>query len=246
MKKLILSLFVFLLGTPIFALPFGLKVAGEVDNNSRYVFRGAELSQGFTLNPNLSAEAFGAEAYIWSNVDLDPANKMNNFNEVDYGVGYSLDMAGFNVVPYFHLYTLTDDNTNNTAEFQLTLGYTLPIPLMDIQIFTRSFIDVMEYSGSFYNESGVSFSMDVIPMIAVEAEGFIGMQKYTKDLDPKEKFRLNSFNLKAALTLSPMPLLYFRAHVMMTQIIDEDLQTGLEGDLGKTKIYGGIAVGLEL
>ncbi|MCK9995110.1 MAG: MltA-interacting MipA family protein, partial [Candidatus Krumholzibacteria bacterium] len=109
MKKLLLIVLTGLLitGATAPALALGpLDIEAELPVYTKYVWRGMNLVDDAVLQPSLEVGLFGFELAVWGNMYLtDIANESGQFGEVDYTIGYELELALFELEAGFIFYT---------------------------------------------------------------------------------------------------------------------------------------------
>jgi hypothetical protein len=129
-----------------------LAVSGEVDVNSHYVWRGISLSRGAVVNPSLTFAHGDWSLNAWTNLDRD-LHQARALNEVDWTLGWSRTVLGFEIAPSVLYYTYPTSDVPNTGELQLELGRTLHGPL---SAFTRQSVEFLEVRGAAWSAVGLA------------------------------------------------------------------------------------------
>ncbi len=123
MKKLLLIALTGLLtvGATAPALALGpLDVEAELPVYSKYVWRGMNLVDEAVLQPSLEVGLFGFELAVWGNMYLtDIESESGQFSEVDYTLGYELELTLFELEAGFIYYTYPKHHFDDTTEFYL-------------------------------------------------------------------------------------------------------------------------------
>jgi len=81
---------------------------------SKYVFRGATVTDGFVLQPEARLGVAGFFASVWGNMDLDDVNDRSwEFTELDYtlGWGFGLPLVSFQAGVIHYAYPDADGDT---------------------------------------------------------------------------------------------------------------------------------------
>ncbi len=244
MKKLIIIM-ALLLANTMFALP-GVEIEAEAEVSNKYVWRGVEYSEGFVFQPWAGVTAFGLEAYVWNNIDLEAEGDAKSLNETDLFIAYEQSMGLFNVKPMLIYYQMFNDGAKNSAEF----GMEFSVSILWFKAYTTHYLNMLNYTGDYYGNIGAKFEFDLLPMIDLEADANVGWAKAADTENflaaSKTDFSMNSLNISAQVKFSPVPLFYIGVYGAMTQKLGIYADFAEAAKQDKTIIYGGISLGLSL
>jgi hypothetical protein len=224
-----------------------VTIYGEVDFPSRYLWRGLAWSRGLVLQPTLGATAYGLDLWVGGNVPLTEAPSQGEFDEVDAGLGYSLEIPWFTLAATVQLWSYPNqEDSPLTGDLDVELG--VPIPLGDaggtLTIFTLQSVDIGSYAGAYYGEFGARYGYDLDDCAALEAAVLAG---WASELFNETYIgpSINALNFVAAsvgLTYYPLDFLYFRLHGQVSWLVDAELRDAVDEPVVAA---GGIAVGAE-
>jgi len=238
MRKLILTMLLLILATPAFAF-MGVSGKVEIDSNSKHVYRAVEIEDNFVIQPNAYLSIFDLRAKIFNNITLDPADGMEKLNRTDLILGYSiLSVMGFDLTPGVKYYHNWNEGAEDTTEVFLNLDYSISLLGSGVGIYSHHYIDVQNDIGKYYGNFGARFIMDTLPVLGIEGYMDLNWQTPYKDADFVFPY---SLNIGVAAKFKPIPLVYLKAHVDMSVILDEDTKDLTGND---NIIYFGLAAGV--
>jgi hypothetical protein len=212
----------------------------EADSNSRYVWRGLAFSKG-PVNQSMGWVTFsGFTFYEWNNLVLNNEPQRGEINGVDVGISYAREWRKIHFEPAFEYWLdrpLRSIPDHPTGEASIKLSY----PIGRIRVFTKQIFDAVQYPGSYYGETGVSFENKLSQKMTLEVSFNLDAAS-SKFNEVNVGLARPAFNLAAAqvsLTYSPGKF-YLRPHFEFTQVVDRQLRRYLESP---TIGNAGIALG---
>lgn len=218
-----------------------ITVGAEVDFNSRYVWRGIPWSEGAVMQPSVWVSASDFTFTVWSNFVLDDEPNQGQWNEVDFTLAYSREWNKITLEPSFNYYCYPNqEDSPATGEFAVKLAYALD----PVEIFTNQSVDVVKYDGAYFGDIGIGYTHEFNPQLSFEGNISLGWgsSKFNETYIGIAKSALNVAQCEVSLTYQPEHFLYFRPHLAVSTILDDELRDQLDDD---TIIYGGIAIGKE-
>jgi hypothetical protein len=219
----------------------GVTYGGEVDFNSRYVWRGIAFSEGVVMQPSAWISISDFAFSIWSNFVLDEEANQGQFNEIDLVFAYNWKWNKITIEPalQFYLYPNQED-APTTGEVYITLSYAVG----PIQVITSHNFDIVEYEGSYFGDVGISYEREFHSKWSLEASWGLGWGSSTfneVNLGLSES-ALEMINGSLSLSYHPVSSFYFRPHIEFSRILDENLRSQVDDP---TIISGGLAFGME-
>lgn len=229
----------------LFALFFFAQAAvaltGELDFNSRYVWRGLAYSQGAVAQPQVSWPWLDYNFSVWGNYVLNKEPNQGQFNEVDLYLsqtGREWNNILLEPTLQFFLYPL--QTSPNTGELSLKFSY----PLGAARLYTTQNIDLVNYGGSYFADLGLSYDKEMNSIFTFSSIYYIayGSTKFNETYIDLSKSALNLAGTDLALAWSTASGLNFRLHAAYTSILDKDLRDQIIGlgnqpDLFCTGLY---------
>lgn len=173
------------------------KISGSVsvDTMSNYVWRGIKLSNSWVVQPSVGITYGDFSANIWANYDNDAVG--NEFNEVDFTVGYSKTLGNFTLGGGYILYTF--DGYQDTQEVFATASYDMLLsPALTV------YYDFDEGQGAFVTASvGHEFALPKDISLSLGALASYNIQNGIMGLDSDGNKFSNFYNaeLSSALTI---------------------------------------------
>jgi len=242
MRKLILTMLLLIFASPAFAF-MGVSGKVEIDSNSKHVYRGVERGDKFVIQPNAYLSLMDLRAKIFNNITLDPDGEAKNLDRTDLIVGYSiLSVMGFDLTPGVKYYHNWNEDDNNTTEVFINLDYSISLLGSGVGIYSHHYFDVQDDIGKYYGNFGARFIMDTLPVLGIEGYMDLNWQTPYKDADFVFPY---SLNIGVAAKFKPLPLVYLKAHVDMSVLLDADTKDALDAaDKDTNIIYFGLAAGL--
>jgi hypothetical protein len=215
---------------------------GELDFNSRYIWRGIPLSKGAVTQPSAWVSAFNFTFSVWGNFVLNNEANQGEFNEVDLILSYSREWKKITVEPLvqFYLYPNQKD-APATGEGSLKLSYPIIGP---VSVFTSHTFDIVRYGGSYFGNAGLSYEHEFNSKLSLESSLSLGWgsSKFNDVYLGLSKSALNVAIYDLSLTYYPKKFVYIRPHVELSAIVDGELRNQLDDS---TIVSGGLAVGME-
>jgi hypothetical protein len=201
----------------------GFLVGGELELPSRYVWRGLAFSEGPALQPSVWVGAFGLTAWSWANLHLGQATAPDPTWEVDAGLRYTHEWDGLTVEGGFQVYTYPGlEDAPPTGELVATLA----LPLGPLVLSTEHTVDLIEYLGAYFGEVGVALAHEPADGWAMEwsfALGW-GSARFNEAYVGPAIDALNVATGGVVVEWSPLELLYLRARLETTAVLDAELR----------------------
>lgn len=220
-----------------------LSIGAELDLNSRYVWHGQAWSEGAAANPWLWLSAGDFTFSAWSNYVLTKEPNQGQFNETDLEAAYEFSVQSFSFRPSFLYYFYPNQDaaeSPGTGEVMLEFSYASgPVALE----FTHEF-DVIEYSGAYFSELGVSDEREFGERWSLESSAGLGYgsSRFHEVYVGVERSGLSAASVGLGLTYAAASGWYFRPHLEFSSLLSEDLRRAVpEPDL----LNFGLAVGRE-
>lgn len=237
MKKLLLIVLTGLLitGATAPALALGpLDIEAELPVYTKYVWRGMNLVDDAVLQPSLEVGLFGFELAVWGNMYLtDIANESGQFGEVDYTIGYELELALFELEAGFIFYTYPKHHFDDTTEFYVggKVNVLLSPSLMVYQ-------DIDKFKGAYWAAS-IGYGFDMSETLKLDLTGGVGLGSQSfisgyyagmltvpdTDLDAS----MTDFFVRAELPFHPIPFLSITPSATYTSLLG-DAKKALDND----------------
>lgn len=218
--------------------PF-VAVSGEVDLNSRYLWRGIAFSEGTVYQPSLTASHAIWSLNAWANVDPGVISGPQ-MNELDLTLAAATQWHDWSVKPSAVLYAFPGVGTPATAELMIELGRAMG-PWAP---YTRHSVDIMEFEGAAYSAVGVNYTY-AIPKradIAANLEYGRGWWRFANAYaDPS----LEGMNVMSGVLSATFPLpngVELRPHASWNRVGNRSVRDEISGP---TPFQFGVAIGRE-
>lgn len=214
---------------------------GELDFNSRYVWRGIALSEGTVMQPTVWVSAFDLTLEVWGNFVLNDEPNQGEFNEVNLIVYYSREWENITIEPAVIIYLYPNqEDAPVTAEGSLKLSYSMG----PIDVYTSHIFDFVEYGGSYFGDAGLSYEHEFNTELSLEASTSLGWAsaEFNEVNIGVSKSALNVAGGDLHLTYYLKEHVYIRPHVELSAIVDADLRREVDDP---TILNAGLAVGME-
>jgi hypothetical protein len=255
MKKLLLIALTGLLmaGATAPALALGpVDLEAELPVYTKYVWRGMNLVDEAVLQPSIEVGLFGFEVAVWGNMYLtDIYNEAGQFSEVDYTLGYELELAIIELEAGFLHYSYPKHHFDDTTEFYLgaEVNVLLSPSLMVYQ-------DIDKFKGAYWAASighgfglGETMQLDLTGGLGLGSKSFISgyyggiLSVPDTDLDAS----MTDFFVRAEVPFSPIPFLSIVPSMTYTSLLG-DAEKALDNDemlyFGKKEnVVWGLAAG---
>ena len=118
--------------------------------NGKYVWRGQVVTPDPVLQPDVTVNFLGFSAGFWGNIDTNDVNGMEwEFNEVDWTLGYEMNLPLLNLGAGFINYTFPGSDASGTTEFYLgaSVNVLLSPSLTVYQDIEQFPVHISEYAG---------------------------------------------------------------------------------------------------
>ena len=208
----------------------GWSYGGELDFNSRYVWRGLALSRGAVAQPSAWVSRRDTTFSIWGNIDLGkgangaqgPSGR-RRFNEIDVTLSRSLKIKRWTLEPGFqmYLYPRASDGAS-TGEIQLRLSR----PVRRALAYALLAVDVLKFKGAGWAEIGLSREHEFNARLsgALGASLGFGSSRFNRvNLDAKGG-ALNAAMIDVSLSYALREHLSIRPHASWSTLLPERLR----------------------
>jgi len=216
---------------------------GELDFNSRYIWRGIPLSDQPVMQPSAWISGFGFEFTAWNNINLTDTSENVHLHTTNLNLTYSRDWKKVRIEPGLDAYLNrppTGFDDPNTMETSLRLSY----PVGALRVFTSHAFDLIAYRGSYFGEAGLAYegrlTKRTIPAVSIQA-GWAS-SKFNEMYVGLDKRAFNFVGADCSLTHYLRPHLYFRPHLEFSTIADRQLREYLDSS---TSTNFGLAMGVD-
>lgn len=219
-----------------------LIYGGELNFNTRYVWRGLAWTDGPVLQPSAWIGGYGIEFSVWSNFVLYDENRRGKFDEVDLILLYSYEWNKLTIEPRFEYWMyFNQDDSPWTGEFSLKLVYNV---IGTINVFTFHAFDIIKYRKSYYGEFGFSFGHDFLDNLSWTNELSFAWatSKYNDTYIGVSKNALEAVIFKTFVEYYILDYLYLRPHIELSILVDSDLRSQVNDP---TLVSGGLAIGID-
>jgi len=207
-----------------------LSFGGELDANSRYVWRGLPQSRGPAAQPSVWVSFTDFTFTPWANFVLGSEENRWKFNEVDLSVAYSKEWIGLSFEPSFAYYVYPNQpDVPATGELSLGLSYQLG----PVEFSTSHTVDLFEYRGAYFGDLGLEYSRDVLnDRAGFEAGGRVGVgsSRFNDAYIGEPRFALNTAGVTVGMPVSVFGCLRVRPHAELSTVIDRALRERLAAD----------------
>jgi hypothetical protein len=218
-----------------------VTLGGEVDFNSRFIWRGIALSEKLVLNPSVFVSAYNFTFTAWGNYVMLKEPDWGKLNEIDLILEYQYEIKGFTILPSVIFYLAPYAVKESTGELNLKLAYNI---IAGLSVFTFHAVDIIDNAGGYFGNIGLEYEHEIIPEVGFLTSLSTGWasHKFNKyNIDVSET-TMNVFDFYFELNLYPIEHLYLRVHFEVTTLLDKDLRNAVEDP---TLIGGGVAIGTE-
>jgi hypothetical protein len=214
-----------------------------LDYYSKYVWRGQNLTDDPVFEPGLAASWKGLSVGVWGNMDLTDVNGNNDeFNEVDYTVGYERSFGPVTLGLGGIYYDFPNTDFASTTEVYASLGYDCPAsPTLTV------YRDVDEVDGWYVTlalghtfEEVAAFSETVTLGVDIGAEVSWGDANYNDGYFGLDDGGFNALTLSAGLPLSIGEHVSVTPSVNWSQLLDSDIRDAVSDD---DNFWAGVSVG---
>ncbi len=139
------------------AIPARSQLSGgmELDFNSRYTWRGMVYSSGPVLQPDVWISWNNFTLSGWNNADLTHEPQQATFNSASGSLDYSFALGKFQINPMVEYWAdrqVRGVVDKPTGEVSVNISH----PLGPLIIYLLQAVDVFQYRGAWYGETGAS------------------------------------------------------------------------------------------
>jgi hypothetical protein len=192
--------------------------------SNKYLWRGICYNNGFVFQPDVWVGYGDLSLTTWSNITIWDKNSETS-NEVDFTLSYSKSLLNFDIegsLNYYYYFGAADENT---SEFHVDLSY----PIGDFSIFTGFSVDILEYTGSIYDELGIEYEKKLSDKFSISGSLLTAManKKFNENYLEVNKSAFNFLGANATLTYSPVSGLYIDAHFQFNHTLDKELDESI-------------------
>lgn len=217
-------------------------VALDLTYNSKYVWRGINVTDDHVLQPAVTVGYEGLSFNIWGNRDLTDENDMaSDFNEIDFTVDYSWEYEdlGFSVGAI--RYTFPHGGGKSTTELYGAVAVdTMLSPTLAV------YADVEEADGA-YATLGVAHSFGQVLEFAegvgmafdVGATVGFGSSNYNEFYFGQDKSAFTDLLLEAGFPIDLGDGWALTPAVYFSQLLDDDIRDSVDDD---TNVWGGVTL----
>ncbi len=237
MKKLLLIALTGLLtiGATAPALALGpVDVEAELPVYTKYVWRGMNLVDDAVLQPSIEVGLFGFELAVWANMYLtDIHNEAGQISEVDYTLGYELELAVIELEAGFLHYSYPKHYFDDTTEFYLA-GEVNVLLSPSLAVYQ----DIDKFKGAYWAASvghgfglGETMQLELTGGLGLGSKGYVSgyfggmMTVPDTDLDAS----MTDYFVRAEVPFSPIPFLSIVPSVTYTSLLG-DAKKALDDD----------------
>lgn len=233
-----IQLMLVLAGSTAMAVSFGF----DADCNSRYVWRGIALSDGWVVQPDVWVSAGGATVSVWTSMPLQGDDRYY-LSDVDATASYGLELWSLGIEPSVAVYMYPAGDPTS-VEAAVALAY----PLGPFSITSNHSVEVLSSPGAYFGDIGVEYSRDIIcDRVALEANGWtgVGSSRFNEANIGVSRFALNAAGVGVGVPVS-WGILTIRPHAEFSTIIDGVLRDRLAADgVPATNLSVGVSLGME-
>ena len=201
---------------------------GEIDFNSRYLWRGIVLSRGAVAQPSAWVSSRDYTLSVWGNIELrrgasDDLPSGRRFNEVDVKFSRTLTRGKWTLEPGFemYLYPRASDG-DSTGEISLRLSRDVG----QMTAYSELALDVVRFKGAAYAEIGLSREHAFNPRASGEAAftlGF-GSSRFNRANLDVDSGALNFAALDLSLSYTLNKNLTLRPHATLSTLLPQRLR----------------------
>jgi hypothetical protein len=218
-----------------------ISYGAEMDFNDKYLWRGITYDDGFVLQPDVWISYRSFTFGIWGNVAAHGGRRSSKLNEVDLSLSYEYALLNLEIENSFMFYNYPNQSDSPpTGEFYFGIGY----PIGDLKLVTNFSLDVVEYAGAFFSETGIEFNESLTKELSLNSSLILGWasRKFNEIYAGILKAAMNTISANIDFTYYPIAFLYLKPHVQVNQTIDKHLY----GTLDKHSSVFGLLIGMEL
>ena len=126
----------------------------ELDSNRIYLWRGADLTAGPTVNPSGYLDVGAFEVWAWGNVRVAPKDGVA-FDEIDVGATWAGEAGPVSITPSLTSYHLIETGYSATVEATVEVSIPVAGPFSAV---TRQTLDILDNPKGYYGELGVGMT----------------------------------------------------------------------------------------
>jgi hypothetical protein len=210
------------------------------DIYSKYLWRGLEFSEGYVVQPCITASYRGFSAYVWSNIEpgLTTGKKLNEYNA---SVIFTTEYKNLTIEPSLLFYFFPEPEEPNTGELMLKLSY----PIYGVfSVFNTHNLDIIKYHGSYVGDLGINVEHQFHKKFMFDANTSIGWSsgEFNKIYHDIPRGALSILDINASLTYSLSKYFYLRPRFEVQIHLDKEIREST----GENDIYSyGITLGAD-
>ena len=207
----------------------GWSYGGEIDFNSRYLWRGIVLSRGAVAQPSAWVSSRDYTLSVWGNIELgrsgsdDLQDGGRRFNEVDVRLSRTFEREKWTVEPAFEMYLYpraSDGDSTGEVSLRVSRG------VGKMTAYGEFALDVVRYKGATYAEIGLSREHTFNPRASGEAAfelGF-GSSRFNRVNLDAEGGGLNFATLDLSLSYILNQNFTLRPHATLSTLLPQRLR----------------------
>lgn len=218
-----------------------LEYGFESDLASKYLWRGLSFSDGAVSQNSLWLTTHGFTASIWGNYDFRASSVDPSFNEIDLGLGHSIEFNRLTLESSVQAYLYPDQPESPwTSELAITILANLPY----VQPFMTHNLDIKEYSGAYFGSVGIQTKRALGETVTLDGSVQIGYgsSKYNSTYIGFSRPGFEFYEVTAGMTVYLSNAFYLRPHGGVSTLHHRDLDEWIETP---TQYHVGIAIGGE-
>jgi len=213
----------------------------EADFVTQYLWHGLASTKGAAMQPWASVSAFGATAWVWTNLVLDREDYQGQITEVDVGASYEYGFDYVAIAGSLQAWTYPDiPDSPPTGQAEVTVS----APFGPFSAYTTQAVDIGSYAGAWYGELGLTFDYEVESGPSIAAAAYTGWasDKFNDTYIGVAQTAWNLVGARLSLSYYFWDWLYLRPHADVTYLLDADLRAAVDEPF---LVVGGIALGTE-
>jgi hypothetical protein len=194
---------------------FGL----ETDFNSQYIWRGISFNKGFIIQPSPWISFSDFTLSIWGNFPLYDVNSYEG-DEIDFCAAYLFSFESLSLETSLNYYNYPGQlEAPSTAEGNLKFSY----KISGWDIYSNFNFDVLEYSGSFASDAGMSYEINLKETaISVDLNaGWAGRKFNQVYINPEyERSSINYLIISISANYYLTDQIYLKPHIEYCSILN--------------------------
>ena len=219
----------------------GMTYGFEMDFVSQYVWHGIAWSDGAVKQTSLWISYRDFTLSAWDNYVLHNEPNHLQVNEIDLSLSYTKEIGAFTIEPSLNYYWYPNqEESPSTSELAVKLAYAFE----PFELFTNHNVDIEEYQGAYFGDIGVGYTKEFNPLVTFESSISLGLgsSRFNETYIGLRESALNVIQGEIAITYAPEHFVYFRPHLAVSSILDDELKDQVEHS---SLVYGGMVIGKE-